>query len=293
MAETTGIAWTDATQNFWEGCTKVGPGCDHCYAEHRDQRFHEGSHWGPGAPRRRMVDATFRKPLVWDRKRAEWERGDRTLGAEPPLWVFSLSLGDFFDNEVDPAWRADAWAIIKACPHLRWQLVTKRVGNVRKMLPADWGVGEAYAHVGIIATTVNQDELLRDGPKLLELKECGVRWVGLSIEPQLDQINLFDLAGCERLDWVITGGESKQGPNHRPRPYDIAWTRSLLWQCSNLNVPCFVKQLGDNPVENGSLGVRPVISWKARPLTNAGGTIEEWPEDLRVRQMPRVYDARP
>lgn len=287
MAETTGIAWTDATQNFWEGCTKVGPGCDHCYAENRDKRFHDGSHWGPGAPRRRMVDATFRRPLTWNRDRERYEgmlRGDRFVppGTKiPPLWVFSLSLGDFFDNEVDPQWRADAWAIIRACQSLRWQIVTKRVGNVCKMLPPDWRDGEAYRHVGIIATTVSQEELLRDGPKLIGLKDEGVRWIGLSIEPQIEEVDLLDLPGASFLDWAITGGESQQGHGHRPRPYDIGWTRRLIRDCVKLHVPCFVKQFGDAPVYGGE------------PLdicAPAGSDPQEWPEDLRFRQMPRIYD---
>ncbi len=58
MSETTEIAWCDSTVNFWEGCTKVGPGCDFCYAEDRDKRYHGGEHWGVGAPRRQMSQHT-------------------------------------------------------------------------------------------------------------------------------------------------------------------------------------------------------------------------------------------
>lgn len=288
MAETTGIAWTDATQNFWEGCTKIGPGCDHCYAENRDVRFHGGSHWGPGAPRRRMVDATFRRPMIWNERRRAYDAAMRAgepwplAQPIPPLWVFTLSLGDFFDNEVDPYWRAQAWVIIKACQHLRWQIVTKRVGNVHKMLPADWNYGSGYQHVGIIATTVTEAELLRDGPKLFALKDEGVKWIGLSIEPQVEAINLFEWQDACVLDWVITGGESKQGSGHIPRPYDIGWTRTLIWNCLKLEIPLFVKQLGDAPVYGGE-----PLSLEA----HAGSDPLEWPEDLRIREMPRIYEA--
>ena len=67
MGDTTGIEWTDSTMNFWEGCTKVGPGCDHCYAETRNARYGGGVaiNWGPGAPRRRTSVSNWNKPKRW------------------------------------------------------------------------------------------------------------------------------------------------------------------------------------------------------------------------------------
>ena len=67
MSEETNIEWADSTFNPWEGCTKVGPGCDHCYAETRNNRFN-GGNWGPGAPRRRTSDANWQKPRKWNRE---------------------------------------------------------------------------------------------------------------------------------------------------------------------------------------------------------------------------------
>jgi protein gp37 len=330
VAETTGIAWTDATANFWEGCTKVGPGCDACYAEARDQRYHAGSHWGPGAPRKRMADATFNRPLVWNRNRLECNTiGEAAYAARypkrpiPPIWVFSQSLSDMFDNAVDPAWRAAAWAIIRECKALRWQLVTKRVGNVRKMLPDDWGDGSEYAHVGIIATVVTQAEAERDVPKLTGLKGFDVKWVGLSIEPQLERIELrrLDVGGgwqmdalagvCTYvgdgievkhaigatvddapLDWVICGGESQQA-GHQARLFDWSWGETLLADCLATGVPFFMKQSGDLVTHTNGAGSGPT-PW--RPKESAGGDPAEWPAHMRVRQMPEHaygWDSRP
>jgi protein gp37 len=309
MGEQTGVSWTDATWNAWEGCTKVGPGCDACYAEARDMRWHEGAHWGPGAPRRRMVEATFQRPFKWNRKREAWDEKCRLLNVDPlgpfppgtpvpPLWVFCSSLSDFFDNEVDPQWRADAWKVIRATTHLRWQLVTKRVTNVAKMLPPDWGDGSAYAHVGIIATVVTQAEANRDVPRLCTLQDQGVHWVGLSMEPLLEPVNLSRAWDPRDLDWVIIGGESRQG-GAAARPLHLGWVRDLLAQCRDFKVPCWVKQLGDNPVGTA----QDVMAWAqewtllegghARPVlgAHAGTDPAEWPEDLRVRQYPKVYDA--
>src|SRR5690606_1286552 len=100
MGENTKIEWAHHTFNPWEGCTKVGPGCDHCYAENRNARFAGGEaiNWGPGAPRRRTSASNWNNPIRWN---AEAER----LGVR--YRVFCASLADVFDNEVDPQWRAD------------------------------------------------------------------------------------------------------------------------------------------------------------------------------------------
>ncbi|MDV6329068.1 DUF5131 family protein, partial [Idiomarina sp. Sol25] len=68
MAEQSNIEWTDHTFNPWEGCQRVAPECDHCYAEARDQRFNGGNHWGPKAPRRRTGIANWNKPLRWNKQ---------------------------------------------------------------------------------------------------------------------------------------------------------------------------------------------------------------------------------
>lgn len=133
MAENSAIEWTDHTFNPWWGCQKVSPGCDHCYAETWDLRFHAAApHWGPGAPRRRTGADTWRQPLKWHRKAV-------AAGVRPR--VFCASMADVFDNQVDPAWRADLWSLIRVTPALRWLLLTKRPQNIRKMLPPDWGTG--------------------------------------------------------------------------------------------------------------------------------------------------------
>src|SRR5690606_29837715 len=120
MAENTKIEWAHHTFTGWEGCTKVGPGCDHCYAEARNQRFH-GGNWGRGAPRRRTSEANWRQPLKWNR---EAER----LGIR--YRVFCASLADVFDNEVPDSWRMDLSSLIAKTSHLDWLLLTKRIGNV-------------------------------------------------------------------------------------------------------------------------------------------------------------------
>lgn len=221
MAENTSIEWADHTFNPWTGCTKVSPGCDHCYAEGWAKRS-GAVRWGAGEPRRRTTDANWRLPLKWNRQAEAEDRRYR---------VFCASLADVFDNEVPPEWRGELWALVKATPHLDWLLLTKRIGNVQGMAPADG----LPPNVWLGATMVNQAEYDRDVRKLLAV-EASVRF--LSVEPMLGPIRGgLDLHG---LDWVIVGGES----GHHARPIQREWIDSLRAECAAAGVAFFFKQWG-------------------------------------------------
>lgn len=242
MGENTKIEWCDHTWNPWEGCTKVGPGCDHCYAETRNARYGGGvaPNWGPGAPRRRTSPANWRKPLKWNREAAAFAE---THGRKQR--VFCSSLADVFDNAVDPQWRFDLFALIDATPNLDWLLLTKRIGNVIGML-ADMGRDCLPVHVWFGATVVNQTEADRDVPKLLATP-AAVRF--LSCEPLLGPLTVFDMDGPvdvpyfvpSPINWVIAGGES--GPGARPMHPD--WARGLRDQCAAAGVAFHFKQWGE------------------------------------------------
>ncbi|OAN76739.1 hypothetical protein A8B82_15200 [Sulfitobacter sp. EhC04] len=262
MTNQTKIEWTDFTVNFWEGCQKVGPGCDHCYAEARDVRFTGGSHWGPGAPRRKVKGGIAKLRKI--------NRDAPTFHEAHSHWprVFCSSLSDVFDNAVNPAWRAEAFREIALAENVRVQLLTKRVGNVEKMVPDSWFEAGWPAHVGLMITVVNQAEANRDIPKLLDLKaRLGIPWVGLSMEPLLGPVDLKEWFGSapylpgasthvgtdgferqdigglilDGVDWIIVGGES--GPHARPMHPD--WVRSLRDQCAAAGTPFLFKQWGE------------------------------------------------
>lgn len=132
VAETT-IEWTrnqngekGFTFNPWIGCTKVGPGCDNCYAEaYFDKRRHVVVQWGPNQPRKRTAPSTWAAPLRWNREAAAAGVRHR---------VFCASLADVFDNEVPVQWRVDLFDLVRRCENLDFLLLTKRVGNVTRML---------------------------------------------------------------------------------------------------------------------------------------------------------------
>jgi len=309
MSDTTKIEWCDSTFNPWEGCQKVGPGCDHCYAETRNARFGGGAavNWGPGAPRRRTSAANWRKPLAWNAQHEAFfaEHGRRQR-------VFCASLADVFDNAVSPQWRADLFNLILSTPNLDWLLLTKRIGNAARMidevlpdnmkaLPADHPVAWPWANVWIGATVVNQAEADRDIPKLLAVP-AAKRF--LSIEPLLGPVDLtsidvmggdgviFPLKGTSdcvddegapaddipALDWVIVGGES--GPNARPMHPD--WARSLRDQCQAAGVPFLFKQWGEwVPYEDSA---QPPFKWSQHGHEIDGHVLPDFESEDGQRQ---------
>jgi protein gp37 len=249
MAENTKIEWTDHTFNPWEGCQKVGPGCDNCYAETRNARYAGGQaiNWGPGAPRRRTSASNWNKPLMWNKNADAFmaEHGRRQR-------VFCASLADVFDNAVDLSWREDLFQLIAATPNLDWLLLTKRIGNVPAMVAIIPGWMPPNVWLG--ATITNQTEAERDIPKLLELP-ARVRF--LSMEPLLGPVNLvpylYDIHldnGEKAIDWVIVGGESGSGA----RPMHPSWAQGLRDQCEAAGVPFLFKQWGEWGPAHAHLG---------------------------------------
>jgi protein gp37 len=240
MSAVTGIEWTDATVNFWWGCTKVGPGCDHCYAETWSERF-GGGIWGVGAPRRKIKSAV--KLIHRLDNDYAWWSADYHIGqihATPRRRVFIQSMSDLFDTEVPIEWFDEAWGRIEVCDRIEIQIVTKRVTVVEKRLAA---IGRTAwpKHAGLMISVVDQTEADRDIPRLLALKKrLGIPWVGLSIEPLLGSIVLRD-EWLALLDWVIVGGESGKGA----RPMHPNWARSLRDQCAASGTPFFFKQWGE------------------------------------------------
>lgn len=218
MAEQSAISWTDATFNPWIGCTRVSPACDRCYAARDNERRKWVDGWGTGVPRRRTK--TWGEPLKWNRKAAL--TGYR-------LRVFCASLADVFDNEVPNEWRSDLWQLMRETPMLRWIILTKRIGNARKMLPADW----PFCNAGLMSTLENQEVWDRDFNKLMDMP---APWHGVSAEPLLGPIDIGDA----RPDWIISGGESGYGF----RPLDMDAVRSLRDQCARNGVTFHHKQNG-------------------------------------------------
>jgi protein gp37 len=263
MGENSPIEWTDHTFNPWWGCAKVSPGCDHCYAERDAGRYQPGRPlWGVDAERRTFGEHHWNEPLRWERKAVRENRR---------LRVFCASMADVFDKNAPEGARERLWAVMKATPHLDWLVLTKRIGNAARMLPADWGAG--YPNVWLGISVVNQEEAERDVPKLGQIP-AAIRF--LSCEPLLGPISFEGLWVehanpaiheniLERVHWMIVGGES----GGKARPMDADWADRLRRQCESIGVAFFMKQ--------GSQANWPAFK-----------RFDLFPASLQVRQWPRA-----
>lgn len=229
MGENTKIEWADHTFNPWIGCTKVGPPCDHCYAASMMDDRYGRVRWGAGEDRALTSAANWAQPRRWNRAAEK---------AGKVATVFCLSLGDIWDNEVDPLWRARLMDLVEATPHLIWLLLSKRIGNAPKMCDPAAGNRVLPRNAALGATMASQEEWDRDMPKLREAaRVLAPLFTFASVEPMLGPIN----AAGDLPDWVIVGGES--GPHARPMHPD--WARSLRDQCREDEVPFLFKQWGE------------------------------------------------
>ncbi|AHE33808.1 phage Gp37/Gp68 family protein [Burkholderia pseudomallei] len=305
MSENSKIEWCDHTFNAWIGCTKISPGCDHCYAERERASTALRVVWGAGNPRHRTAASTWNNPKRWNARHGEFfAKHDRRQR------VFCASLSDVFDNAVPPAWRMDLFRLIGDTQNLDWLLLTKRIGNAAAML-CEIGLDRLPDNVWLGATIVNQEEADRDIPKLLAVP-ARVRF--LSMEPLLGPVDLVSSGalwsdmngnivdapsrGLRGIDWVIAGGES--GPGARPMHPD--WARSLRDQCAAASVPFLFKQWGEwCPRGPESMGYPLVDTAPRRRITDVGesgqrlgarGGSDCWMQRAGKRATGRLLDSR-
>jgi protein gp37 len=211
---TSTIEWTAASWNPVTGCTKVSPGCDHCYA----QTFAERWRGVPGHPYQRGFDLQLRP-----------ERLQQPLLDRRPKRIFVNSMSDLFHADVPEAYIREVFAVMAAADWHQFQLLTKRAERLERVLrrlkvPANVWVGvsvESPAYYSRI--------------RHLTRVKAAIRF--LSCEPLLAALPDLPLDG---ISWVIAGGES----GHGARPMEAKWTRDVRDQCLAANVPFFFKQWG-------------------------------------------------
>jgi protein gp37 len=239
MSDQTIIAWTDRTWNPWRGCAKVSPGCAHCYMFTAQERY------GRDPTVVVRSTSTWKDPLKWEQAAAKAGHLER---------VFTCSWSDWFIVEADP-WRDEAWALIRQCPHLQFQILTKREDRIRDHLPADWGDGYPNVWLGV---SIENDKFTARADTLRDIP-AAVRFI--SAEPVLGPMPSLDLRG---IDWLIVGGES--GPNFRPM--DHAWVRDLRRLAKQAHTAFFFKQSAAFRTEMG--------------ITLDGQVVREYPTPRRL-----------
>ena len=252
MAENSKIEWCDHTVNLWWGCTKVHEGCDNCYAETLAKRWGNDV-WGNDKPRK-IINSVFNELDKFQRIAKEANEMQRVfVGSMMDIFEKPMPLIDSKGIEVvnlnTGEIRDTFFKRISENRYLNlmFLLLTKRPSNINKYIPESWKQTPPK-NVMFGTSPVNQQTFDTLTRHLLEVN--GLRF--LSIEPQLDNIELNNLKG---IDWIIQGGES----GHRKRPFNLEWARKMKAECSILNIPYFFKQIDK---------------------------VQEIPQDLQVREFP-------
>jgi protein gp37 len=253
MSEHSSIEWTDATWNPVRGCTKISPGCKHCYAETFTERFRGV----PGHPfeqgfELRLVFDKLAEPLRWGRSRT----------------VFVNSMSDLFHERVPDAYISAVFEVMRVARWHTYQVLTKRADRLRAFTrAAEAGLVE-HEHVWLGVSVENRKHGL---PRIDALREARAGKRFLSIEPLLEDLGEFDLEG---IDWVIVGGESGRGA----REMAPEWAEAIRDRCRAAKVPFFFKQWGG-------------VNKKQRGRTLAGRTHDAMPR-IRRANPPTLTERR-
>ena len=219
MAAFSKIEWTDATWNPLRGCTKISPGCKHCYAETFAERFRGV----PGHPYEqgfdlRLVPEKLAEPFQWS----------------SPRMVFVNSMSDLFQPEVPDAYIEDVVQVMLEANWHTYQVLTKRSERLLKLLSSKLKFAAKQRHIW---WGVSVEDKRYGLPRVKHLRQAPATVKFLSIEPLLEDIGEFDITG---IDWAIVGGES----GHGARPMEQAWVESILELCRSSKVSFFFKQWG-------------------------------------------------
>jgi protein gp37 len=250
MGQQTSIEWTHASWNPVTGCTKVSPGCDHCYAAAlagRLLRTHYLAHPAAVQTRENAIDPFAVR--LWPERLNEPNRWKR------PRRIFVNSMSDLFHRDIPEEFVLRIFEIMIECNRHTYQILTKRPSRVHRFLKRNSQLLDGAclpSHIWIGTSVENQMVAYRVAH--LRLIPATVRF--LSCEPLLGPLTL-DLAD---LHWVIAGGES--GPGHRPM--ELAWARSIRDQCMDAGVPFFFKQVGGRTPKAGGR-VLDGKTWDAYP----------------------------
>ncbi len=219
MSENSKIEWTDSTWNPVRGCSKVSPGCAHCYAETFAERFRgvRGHPFEFGFDLR-LVPEKLGDPIRWSR----------------PRKIFVNSMSDLFHEDVPDEYIEKVCRVMLAANWHTYQVLTKRAERMRSLLSGKLRSAAQASHIWWGVSVENRQHGL---PRVDRLRAARPQVAFLSIEPLLEDLGAFSLEG---IHWVIVGGESGPGA----RPMDPAWVRSIRGLCEHAGVPFFFKQWG-------------------------------------------------
>lgn len=243
MATPSTIEWTEQTWNPTTGCTKVSPGCKHCYAEVMARRLR-----AMGAP---GYEREF-KLTVHEGRLAQ------PLSRKKPTTYFVNSMSDLFHEDVPDSFLDRVFSVIEGTPHHTYQILTKRSERLpdyfsRRTCPQNVWLG------------VSVEDQKYGVPRIDHLRQVNVHIRFLSVEPLLEDLGRVDLRD---IHWVIVGGES--GPKARPMREE--WVANVQTQAEAAGAAFFFKQWGGW----GADGVK--RDKKANGRVFRGRTWDEYPQ---------------
>jgi len=219
MSFESSIEWTDATWNPVRGCTKISPGCKHCYAETFAERFRgvKGHPYEQGFDLR-LVAEKLGEPLRW----------------RAPKMVFVNSMSDLFQEGVSDDYIVAVAQVMAAAKWHTFQVLTKRAERLCELLSTKLRFAAGQPHIW---WGVSVEDRKYGLPRIERLRSAPAAVRFLSVEPLLEGLGQLNLDG---INWVIVGGES----GHGARPMEKDWVLSIRDQCRAAGVPFFFKQWG-------------------------------------------------
>ncbi len=215
MASQSNIEWTQHTWNPVTGCTKVSPGCKHCYAETLSRRLHAMGASG--------YDDKFSLKL-------QPNRLSQPLKRHKPTTYFVNSMSDLFHEKISDEYIDRVFSVIRQTPQHTYQILTKRATRLPGYFASRWCPENVWLGVSV--------ENRKYGiPRIDHLRQVHTQVRFLSIEPLLERLGDIDLEG---IHWVIVGGES----GHKARPMQAGWVEEIQRQAKQADVDFFFKQWG-------------------------------------------------
>lgn len=240
MSTNSPIEWTEATWNPLTGCTKISPGCKHCYAARLSNRLRAmGNRKYTNGFDLTLHESALEQPLSWKK----------------PQTVFVNSMSDLFQKGVPLEFVQKVFAVMNEAQRHRFQILTKRSDRLLEFnKKLQWG-----PNIWMGVSVENKDYTYR----IADLRKTDAQVRFLSLEPLLGPLKRLNLKG---IDWAIVGGESGPGA----RPMDPDWVLDIRDQCGKAGVPFFFKQWGGtNKKKAGRL--LEGQTWDEMPLAAAAG----------------------
>jgi protein gp37 len=260
------IEWTDATWNPVRGCTKISPGCRHCYAETFAERFRgvAGHPYEQGFDLK-LVPEKLAEPLRWSTRKT----------------VFVNSMSDLFQDAVPDDYICAVAKVMEMADWHTFQVLTKRSERMAELLRTKLRSAAGRSHIW---WGVSVEDRRYGLPRIDHLRAAPAAIRFLSVEPLLESLGAVNLRD---IHWVIVGGESGGGA----RPLDKQWVRSLRDQCAVAKVPFFFKQWGGfqkgkrgRHLDGRTYDDMPAITSKSVPgsaermerIASVGGVAADW-----------------